>query len=66
MKICFVHEEYPKETGGIDDPKYSIDTGVHFLADCLKLSEVSEVYDLKKYPWQSKDIIMERIILTGH
>ena len=42
------NEEYPKEIGGIDDPEYSIDTGVHFLADCLKLSEVSEVYDLKK------------------
>lgn len=42
------NEEYPKKIGGIDDPEYSIDTGVHFLADCLKLSEVSEVYDLKK------------------
>ncbi len=42
------NEEYPKEIGGIDDPEYSIDTGVHFLADCLKLSEVYEVYDLKK------------------
>ena len=42
------NEEYPKEIGGIDDPEYSIDAGVHFLADCLKLSEVSEVYDLKK------------------
>ena len=42
------NEEYPKEIGGIDDPEYSIDAGVHFLADCLKLSEVFEVYDLKK------------------
>lgn len=41
-------EEYPKEIGGIDDPEYSIDAGVHFFADCLKLSEVFEVYDLKK------------------
>ena len=42
------NEEYPKEIEGIDDPEYSIDVGVHFLADCLKLSEVFEVYDLKK------------------
>lgn len=42
------NEEYPKEIGGIDDPKYSIDAGVHFLADCLKSSELFEVYDLKK------------------
>lgn len=42
------NEEYPKEIGGIDDPEYSIDAGVHFLADCLKSSELFEVYDLKK------------------
>ena len=33
---CPYNTKYPKSPGAIDDPEYSIDCGVHYLADCLK------------------------------
>lgn len=33
---CPYNTKYPKKPNGITDPAYSIDVGVHYLADCLK------------------------------
>ena len=33
---CPYNTKYPNEPNGITDPEYSIDVGVHYLADCLK------------------------------
>ena len=33
---CPYNKKYPNEPNGITDPEYSIDVGVHYLADCLK------------------------------
>lgn len=33
---CPYNTKYPKEPNGITDPEYSIDAGVHYLADCLR------------------------------
>ena len=33
---CPYNKKYPNEPNGIIDPEYSIEVGVHYLADCLK------------------------------
>ena len=33
---CPYNTKYPNEPNGITDPEYSIEVGVHYLADCLK------------------------------
>ena len=33
---CPHNKKYPNEPNGITDPEYSIEVGVHYLADCLK------------------------------
>jgi len=33
---CPYNKKYPNEPNGITDPEYSIEVGVHYLADCLK------------------------------
>lgn len=40
--------EYPRIPDGITDIKYSIECGVHYLADCLKESKVENSSDMKK------------------
>ena len=36
---------YPKNPGSIDDPEYSIDCGVHYMADCLEMAGCRSVRD---------------------
>jgi len=33
---CPYNKKYPNEPNGITDPEYSIEVGVHYLADCLQ------------------------------
>jgi soluble lytic murein transglycosylase-like protein len=35
---CIYNEEYENVPGGIQDPEYSIDAGVHYLADCIEIA----------------------------
>ncbi len=44
---CGYNTKYPNTPGGITDPAYSIDCGVHELADCLKAANVQSPADLE-------------------
>ncbi len=35
---CFYNTEYEQSPGSIEDPEYSIKTGIHYFADCLELA----------------------------
>lgn len=35
---CYYNTEYPQSPGSIEDPEYSIKTGIHYFADCLTLA----------------------------
>ena len=36
--VCMYNLDYPKKPNGIPDPEYSIDAGIHYFADCLKMA----------------------------
>lgn len=44
---CGYNEKYPKKPNGITDPEYSIEVGIHYLADCLKKAGVEEPSDIE-------------------
>lgn len=44
---CGYNTKYPNTPGGITDPVYSIDCGVHELTDCLKAANVQNPADLE-------------------
>ncbi|MEG0407555.1 MAG: lysozyme family protein [Bacilli bacterium] len=44
---CEYNTQYPKEPNGITDSDYSIEVGIHYLSDCLKLANVVNSYDMK-------------------
>lgn len=44
---CGYNTKYPNTPGGITDPVYSIDCGVHELADCLQAAGVQNPADLE-------------------
>ena len=44
---CEYNTKYPKDPNGITDPKYSIETGVHYLSDTIKLAKVKDPSDIK-------------------
>jgi hypothetical protein len=35
---CYYNTEYDQSPGSIEDPEYSIQTGIHYFADCLELA----------------------------
>ena len=35
---CYYNTEYAQSPGSIEDPEYSIKTGIHYFADCLELA----------------------------
>lgn len=43
---CKYNVSYPRQPGGITNPEYSIDCGVHYLADCLKEAKVKGITDM--------------------
>lgn len=43
---CIYNTKYDKRPNGIKESEYSIDCGVHYLADCLKQAKVSDPYDM--------------------
>ncbi|MDD3049042.1 MAG: lysozyme family protein [Bacilli bacterium] len=43
---CIYNERYPKQHNGITNVEYSIDCGVHYLADCIKQSKVTGPSDM--------------------
>lgn len=45
---CEYNTKYPKEPNGITDPKYSIEAGVHYLSDTIKLAKVKDPSDIKQ------------------
>ena len=42
---CPYNIRYPNKPGAIDEPEYSIDCGVHYLADCLSAAEAESPLD---------------------
>lgn len=42
---CGLNEKYPREPNGITDPEYSIDVGVHYLANLIHGQGVVDVND---------------------
>lgn len=44
---CSYNEKYPKKPNGITDPEYSIQVGIHYLADCLEKASVEEPSDIE-------------------
>ena len=42
------NKKYPNKPGGIKDPEYSIDCGVHYLADCLKQAGCKNPLDMSR------------------
>lgn len=45
---CSYNEKFPKKPNGITDPEYSIEVGIHYLADCLEKAGVENPADMKK------------------
>lgn len=45
---CAFNIKYPKTTGGITDPEYSIDVGIQNLADCLSKAGVEDPTDIER------------------
>ncbi|WP_455684706.1 lysozyme family protein [Thomasclavelia sp.] len=43
---CIYNERYPEQHNGITNVEYSIDCGVHYLADCIKKSKVTGPSDM--------------------
>lgn len=43
---CAYNTQYPKQPGGITNPEYSIDCGVHTLADCLRAAAIQSNTDI--------------------
>ena len=35
---CVYNTEYPQTPGAIDDPEYSVETGIHYFATCLEMA----------------------------
>lgn len=44
---CEYNEKYPKQPNGITDPTYSIQVGIHYLSDNIKLAKVKDSTDVK-------------------
>lgn len=42
------NKKYDKAPGGIKDPEYSIDCGVHYLADCLSSAKCKNPLDMER------------------
>lgn len=42
------NKKYSNKPGGIKDPEYSIDCGVHYLANCLKLAKCEGPLDMDR------------------
>ena len=42
------NKKYPKKPGGIKDPEYSIECGVHYLAYCLKSADCEGPLDMDR------------------
>ncbi len=45
---CEYNEKYPRKPNGITDPTYSIQTGIHYLSDNIKLANVKDPTDIKR------------------
>ena len=45
---CMYNLDYPKRPNGITDPEYSIDAGVHYFADCLRMAGCTSPTDKQK------------------
>lgn len=45
---CYYNTEYEQSPGSIQDPEYSIQTGIHYLSDCLKLAECRGPGDIRR------------------
>lgn len=44
---CEYNEKYPKQPNGITAPTYSIQVGIHYLSDNIKLAKVKDPSDIK-------------------
>ena len=42
---CPYNTKYPKKPNAIKDPNYSIEVGIHYLADCFKKANVENPFD---------------------
>lgn len=42
---CPYNTKYPKKPNAIKDPDYSIEVGIHYLADCFKKANVENPFD---------------------
>lgn len=45
---CYYNTEYDQSPGSIEDPEYSIKTGIHYFSDCLKLAGCRGPGDLRR------------------
>lgn len=45
---CEYNEKYPRKPNGITDPIYSIQTGIRYLAENIKLAEVKDPTDIRR------------------
>ena len=45
---CEYNEKYPKKPNGITDPTYSIQVGIHYLSENIKLAKVKDPTDIKR------------------
>jgi len=44
---CYLNELYPRVPNGITDAEYSIQIGIHYLAECIKLADVKDQSDME-------------------
>ena len=45
---CYYNTEYDQTPGSIQDPEYSIKTGIHYFADCLELAGCKGPGDIRR------------------
>lgn len=45
---CFYNTEYEQVPGSIENPEYSIKTGIHYFADCLELAGCRGPWDTRR------------------
>ena len=61
---CYYNTEYDQTPGSIQDPEYSIKTGIHYFADCLELDvKAPEIY--ADFGWRCRATTSDITILNG-
>lgn len=62
---CYYNTEYDQTPGSIQDPEYSIKTGIHYFADCLNWPDVKALEIYADSGWRCRATTSDITILNG-